>query len=70
MTNDVFILTRIIEREGMCIGIDCKDCHLDSHVINGYAYPSCNTTDDPGTYAAAKAKLLELDPSLLFEMML
>ena len=54
----------------MCIGIDCKDCPLDSHVINGYAYPSCNTTDDTGTYTAAKAKLLELDPSLLFEVLL
>ena len=66
----MYLFSLVSQREGMCIGIDCKDCPLDSHVINGYAYQGCNTTDGTGTYTAAKAKLLELDPSLLFEVLL
>jgi len=68
MTNDVFVLTRIIEREGNCIGIDCESCPLGSYQ-KGFGY-GCSSTNDPGTYVLAKEKLMKLDPSLLFEVLL
>ena len=59
--KDVDILVRIIKDDGSCWSLNnCTGCPLQNK--------SCRSKDD--TLSLAKEMLLEINPSLLFELML